>query len=284
MLAGSAPAWSTGFLAVAFVGSPPRSGCVIAFEPAAEIDLRAARRAERPVLRHRRLAADRARARCGSLDRRDGGHCRADIIKAPRFENVRAHSRDRPRSRCCGRIAARLARTASAAAPASAAATSGATVRRHRRPGCARAARRSARSASCATVTAVLTRAPPGARLEQCLGERAAAARPHQLEMAEPGPAEELRACRVGGERLGERRAQLFARRPAVQPDKIDDDAAAQIAQPDLPGDGRGGGEVGRRARCAPATPFPEFPCRRRSACRPGSPRNAPNRRRGARA
>ena len=47
------------------------------------------------------------------------------------------------------------------------------------------------------------------ARLEQCLGERAAAARPHQLEMSEPGPAEELRGCRIGGERLGKRRAHF---------------------------------------------------------------------------
>src|ERR1700730_16555111 len=102
-------AWSTGFLTVPFVGALLGRDAVIALEPPAEIDLRAARRAEWPVLRRRRLAADRARAQCGSLDRGDGGHCRADIIKAPRFENVRGDSRGRPRSRCCGRIAARLA-------------------------------------------------------------------------------------------------------------------------------------------------------------------------------
>src|SRR5580704_19405868 len=102
-------AWSTGFLTVPFVGALLGRDAVIALEPPPEVDLRAARRAEWPVLRHRRLAADRARAQCGSLDRGDGGHCRADIIKAPRFENVRAHSRDRLRSRCRGRIAARLA-------------------------------------------------------------------------------------------------------------------------------------------------------------------------------
>src|SRR5580704_460437 len=86
-----------------------------------------------------------------------------------------------------------------------------------------------------------------GARLEQCLAERAAAARPHQLEMSEPGPAEQLRACRFGSDRCGERRAYLVARRPAGQPDKIDDEAASEIAQPDLPGDGPGGGEVGHQ-------------------------------------
>src|SRR6267154_6877899 len=85
------------------------------------------------------------------------------------------------------------------------------------------------------------------APLEQRLGERAAAPRPHQLEMAEACPAENLRLGRIGSESIGERRTHPLARSPAVQADKIDDDGAAKITQPNLPGDRAGGGEVCRK-------------------------------------
>src|SRR5215472_11647407 len=96
---------STGFPALPFVGSLFCRYAVIALQPAAKVDLRATRRAEWPVLRHRRLAADRTGAGGGSLDRRDGGHCQADIVTARRFETAHGRSRDRRRSRDCGRIA-----------------------------------------------------------------------------------------------------------------------------------------------------------------------------------
>src|SRR5882757_7429374 len=92
-----------------------------------------------------------------------------------------------------------------------------------------------------------LDESAPRARLEQRLGKWAAAARPHQLEMAEARPAENLRLGRVESERLGEPRAHSLARPPAVQADKIDDDGAAKITQPNLPGDRAGGGEVCRK-------------------------------------
>jgi hypothetical protein len=98
---------STALLLVPLVGRVLGRDAVIAFEPAAEVDLRATRRAERPVLPRRRLAADRTRPRRRDLDRRRKGHCGADIITAGRFETARPRSRDRPRLRSFGRIGAR---------------------------------------------------------------------------------------------------------------------------------------------------------------------------------
>src|SRR5712671_2110418 len=85
------------------------------------------------------------------------------------------------------------------------------------------------------------------ARLEQRLGKRTAAAWPHQLEMAEACPAENLRLGQIGSESASERRTHPLTRPPAVQADKIDDDGAAKITQPNLPGDRAGGGEVCRK-------------------------------------
>ena len=82
-------------------------------------------------------------------------------------------------------------------------------------------------------------------RFEQQIGERAGAPPPHQFEMAEPGPAEELRLHRIGGERTGEGGAHPLARPAIVEPDKIDDDAAGEIAQPDLARDRRRRREIG---------------------------------------
>src|SRR5260370_790588 len=82
------------------------------------------------------------------------------------------------------------------------------------------------------------------AALLQRLGERSIAARSHQLEMAEPGPAEDLWARRIGCERLGKPGAHPLARCPAVETDKIDNDAAAEIAQSDLSGNRAGRREI----------------------------------------
>ena len=98
---------STALLPVAFVRRLFARDAVIAFEPAAEIDLGATGRAKWPMPRGRGLAADRTRARRRAPDRRGGGHCRADIITAGRFETARPRSRDRPRLRSFGRIGAR---------------------------------------------------------------------------------------------------------------------------------------------------------------------------------
>ena len=85
-----------------------------------------------------------------------------------------------------------------------------------------------------------------GRGFEQRLAERSKAARAHQFEMAEPGPAQDLRPRRIGGERPSEGGAHPLARGPVVEADKIDDDRAAEIAQPELPGDNRGGGQIDR--------------------------------------
>src|SRR5438094_345745 len=95
-------------LLVALVGRFRGRDSVGAFEPAAEIDLRATCRAKRPVLRYRRLAADWTRAEYSVLHRRNDRHSGADIIKARRFETARGRSRNRPRLPSCGRIAVRL--------------------------------------------------------------------------------------------------------------------------------------------------------------------------------
>ena len=78
--------------------------------------------------------------------------------------------------------------------------------------------------------------------------------------MSQPRPAEELRAGRVVGERLGKCRTHLVPRRAAVQSDKIDDNAAPRIAQPDLTRDGRDGGKVSRKPG---ALRRPRFRCSR---------------------
>src|SRR5437763_16356862 len=75
------------------------------------------------------------------------------------------------------------------------------------------------------------------AGFEQSLGERPAAAWPDKLEMAEPGPAENLRRPRIGGGRGVQRPANPLARPLFVAADKHHDDAAAQIAQQPLSGD-----------------------------------------------
>ncbi len=60
--------------------------------------------------------------------------------------------------------------------------------------------------------------------------------------MAEPGPAEHLRLSRIAGEGAGHRLTQPVARSASFEPDKVDDDAAAELAQPQLARD--------RRRRC----------------------------------
>ena len=176
------------------------------------------------------------------------------------------------------------ARTALAAPPASAAATSGATVRspaaprlrplfaaqraqcfmRDRDRGFCREVRRGAFRAASRQAGGCGAAAPVrDGRAGSSRGSAAA-----------PGRRRALRARRG---------AHPLARAAVVQADKIDDDAAAEIAQPDLPGDGTGSGEIDRERRCAPASPFPGSRCRRRSTWRPAPPRSAPSRRRRAR-
>ena len=62
--------------------------------------------------------------------------------------------------------------------------------------------------------------------------------------MAEPSPAENLRASGVGHERLGESVADAFTQFPIFQTDKINHDPATEIAQADLAGDDLGGSEI----------------------------------------
>src|SRR6185312_4508984 len=59
--------------------------------------------------------------------------------------------------------------------------------------------------------------------------QRRRAIGPHDLDMAEPGPAQHLRFRRIGGEGGGERPGYALAGAAALQPDEIDDDAAAEI-------------------------------------------------------
>ena len=61
-------------------------------------------------------------------------------------------------------------------------------------------------------------------------------------------------------QRLGERRADTLARLRSLQPDKINDNAAAEIAQPDLARDHLGGGEIGGEPGCAPGDPLSGLP------------------------
>ena len=82
-------------LLAAFVGRLIGRNAVITLEPAAEIDLRAARRTERAVRQRRRFAADRAAAQ--GRDRRIGGHRFADIITPEKFEIDRVRGSDRRR-------------------------------------------------------------------------------------------------------------------------------------------------------------------------------------------
>jgi hypothetical protein len=65
--------------------------------------------------------------------------------------------------------------------------------------------------------------------------------------VTEPGPAQDLRSCGVGRQRLGERVADALARSSILQTDKIDGDATAEIAQPDLPRDDIDSGEIYRK-------------------------------------
>src|SRR4029077_9824544 len=84
-----------------------------------------------------------------------------------------------------------------------------------------------------------------GARFEERLRKRTPAAGPHELEMAERGPAENLRTCRIRCQRLCEGIADTHAQSTILQPDEINDDAAPEIAQPDLARDPLGGFEIG---------------------------------------
>jgi hypothetical protein len=59
-------------------------------------------------------------------------------------------------------------------------------------------------------------------RLQQRFGKRTAAPRPHQFEVAQPGPSENLRARRVRNERLEKRVADALARSMILDADKID--------------------------------------------------------------
>ncbi len=78
---------------------------------------------------------------------------------------------------------------------------------------------------------------PRGLRFQHRVAQRPAAPRAHQFEMAEPCPPEHFRTCRIIGDKVGHRLPQPFARAAPLQPDKIDNDAAGQLAQPHLPRD-----------------------------------------------
>ena len=93
----------------------------------------------------------------------------------------------------------------------------------------------------------VLSRSSPA--LQHCLGQRTEPARPHDFEMAEPGPAEELRLCRVAGERSGELLPHPLALARRIERGEIDDDPAAEPTQPQLPRDHAGRREIGSAGR-----------------------------------
>src|SRR5216683_5170017 len=71
--------------------------------------------------------------------------------------------------------------------------------------------------------------------LEEDLGEWLVAATARQLEMAEAGPAEDLRLGRIVGEGLLQRGADTLAVAAPRHRDEIDDDGAGEVAQADLP-------------------------------------------------
>ena len=88
---------------------------------------------------------------------------------------------------------------------------------------------------------------PP--RFEHCLRQGAKAARPHEFEMAEAGPAEELRPRRIAGERRGKRLSHPLALARRVERGEIDDNPAADLAQPQLARDHPGRREIGATSR-----------------------------------
>ena len=71
--------------------------------------------------------------------------------------------------------------------------------------------------------------------------------------MPERGHLVDLERRRVVAERLAQRLLQPLALRPGRQVDEVDDDGAAEIAQPDLPGDLGRGREVDVQRRAAAA-------------------------------
>src|SRR5262249_34347254 len=77
--------------------------------------------------------------------------------------------------------------------------------------------------------------------------QRTETARPHNLEMAKLGPAENTGRCRIGAQRRRNRLAYALARPAAVESDKIDDNPAAELSQAQLPRNGIGGGEIGAK-------------------------------------
>src|SRR5215472_6938130 len=101
------PERSTALSVVAILGRLFGRDAVVALEPAAEIELRATRRAEWPILRQRRLAAYRATAGCTLLHVRNRGHREANMVTAPKFQTAGARNHVHPRSRSYGRIAPR---------------------------------------------------------------------------------------------------------------------------------------------------------------------------------
>src|SRR5206468_11514834 len=82
----------------------------------------------------------------------------------------------------------------------------------------AQGAQRLVRNGDCG-----LDKRAAGTRFEQRFGEGAAAAGSHELEVPEPSPAEDLRACGVTGQLLSERIADALAQPVITQTDKIDD-------------------------------------------------------------
>jgi hypothetical protein len=111
-LTGSTAAFAGSTLSVGVFRGLVGLDAIAALEPAAEIDLGAPGRAERPVPWRGGLATDRTRPRRRAPDRQNGGHCRADIINARRFETARGRSRNRTRSRLYGRIGPQAHRSA----------------------------------------------------------------------------------------------------------------------------------------------------------------------------
>src|SRR5947208_4837486 len=83
-------------------------------------------------------------------------------------------------------------------------------------------------------------------RFEHRLAERSPVPRPDDFEMAEPGPAQHLRLGRVARQGGGHGLAHLVAHRATFEPDKIDDNAAAELAQPQLTRDRPRRFQIGR--------------------------------------
>src|SRR5215472_14070255 len=90
------PGRSTALSAVAILGRLFGRDAIVALEPAAEIELRAAQRTEWPILWQRGLAANRATAGDKLLHGRNRGHREANMVTTPKFQTARARSRARP--------------------------------------------------------------------------------------------------------------------------------------------------------------------------------------------